>query len=499
MEENNPSNSIKCVSSSSQKMDKERGGNAINESSFIRTKQRCNCKSKCDEVIYRENSPNGKYSRTDNKACNEKYHIAYRGLDNDRGCEIIWHELNVSSIDDIKTENIYNEIKRIKLISKEDCLNTIIDVWLRDDKRVIVFITECFGMGTVRQYLSKIGRQKLKVIKRWIINILHSLSFLHSANLIFGDLNCSRIIFNGTLGTLALKDLFVASDTFYQSYNEKPYELFPLNCMCPEMITTLKVNDKSDIYSLGMVIIEVITLEIPYSDVDTEEEIMTKKISGELPSAFHRIKDEGVKEFLMKLLAYAPERRSDIDTLLGDDFLKITKEDSRVIKVKEGKCKKKKCQYDRGGGKFNLKNRVLCKEFKEEPYIERMRNVSQRKRRKRKMKNRDEQHCKECENLARKSDSDCAIQSEGGNEEYKIVDEGYNVFLKILIKEESKMNEIQFTYNLLKDSIDSVMEEIKHEFNLSKDNLNHIYETLTKVHIYSKLCKDLELLPNNSC
>jgi hypothetical protein len=68
-----------------------------------------------------------------------------------------------------------------------------------------------------------------------------------------------------------------------------------------------------------------------------------------------------------------------------------------------------------------------------------------------------------------------------------------------LIKEEGKVNEIQFTYNLLKDSIDCLMEEIKREFNLSKDNLNHIYETLKKVHIYSKLCKDLELLPNNSC
>ena len=42
------------------------------------------------------------------------------------------------------------------------------------------------------------------------------------------------------------------------------------------------------------------------------------------------------------------------------------------------------------------------------------------------------------------------------------------------------------------------MEEIKHEFNLSEDNLNKIYETLKKVNIYSKLCKDLELLPNNS-
>ena len=61
-----------------------------------------------------------------------------------------------------------------------------------------------------------------------------------------------------------------------------------------------------------------------------------------------------------------------------------------------------------------------------------------------------------------------------------------------------KVSEIQFTYNLLKDTIDSLMEEIKHEFNLNEDNLNRIYETLKKVNIYSKLCHDLELLQNNS-
>lgn len=153
----------------------------------------------------------------------EKHHIAYSGLDNDRGCEIIWHELNVSSIDDEKTDNLFKELCRLKLISKEDCLNTITEVWLRDDKRVIVFITDCFGMGTVRQYLERIGKQKLKVIKGWITTLLRSLTFLHESRLIFGDLNCSRILFNGTIGTLAIKDLFVATDVFYESFCEKAY------------------------------------------------------------------------------------------------------------------------------------------------------------------------------------------------------------------------------------------------------------------------------------
>ena len=143
-------------SQSSLDYSKDYSINSIEESSFIVTKKKK--RKPKDEMKYVENSPNGKFSRTDQKSYSEKYHISYSGIDNDRGCKIIWHELNVSSLDEEKTENLFNELQRLKTISKEDCLNTITEVWLREDKRVIVFITDCFGMGTLRQYLTKIGK-----------------------------------------------------------------------------------------------------------------------------------------------------------------------------------------------------------------------------------------------------------------------------------------------------------------------------------------------------
>ena len=280
-------------------------------------------KIKKESLKYVENSPNGsKYSRSSNISYKEKYHIAYSGIDNDRGSEIIWHEIDVSSIDNLKTERLYNEIKRLKLISIENSINTITDVWLREDQKVIVFITDLFGMGTLRQYLNKIDKQKLKVIKGWIITLLKSLDFLHKSKLIFYDLNCGRILFNVTLGILAIKDLFVASNVFYECFNEKPYEMFTPNYMSPELISQNKnLNEKSDIYSLGMMIIEIITLEIPYSECHNEKEVKNKILKGELPKAYYRIMNEDVKKFLLKLLTYDPNERYDIENLLQDPFL----------------------------------------------------------------------------------------------------------------------------------------------------------------------------------
>lgn len=62
-----------------------------------------------------------------------------------------------------------------------------------------------------------------------------------------------------------------------------------------------------------------------------------------------------------------------------------------------------------------------------------------------------------------------------------------------------KFHEIQFTYNLLKDNVESLMEEIKNEFNINEQNLNYIYLSLKKVHIYSKFINKFNnILPNNS-
>ena len=68
-----------------------------------------------------------------------------------------------------------------------------------------------------------------------------------------------------------------------------------------------------------------------------------------------------------------------------------------------------------------------------------------------------------------------------------------------MINENGKVSEIQFTYNLLKDNVESLMEEIKNEFNINEQNLNYIYLSLKKVHIYSKFINKFNnILPNNS-
>ena len=283
-------------------------------------------------------------------------------------------------------------------------------------------------------------------------------------------MNCNRILFNGTLGTIAIRDLYVGSKITYECFNLKPIEIFQPNFMSPEMIFNKNINEKSDLYSLGMTIIEIITLEIPYCDCDSQSQIIQKIKCGKLPSQFYRILDENVKNFLLKMIAFNPNERLSVEMLLKDNFLKITKDDLRIIKVKSTKIKKKKMN-ENFTPDINFKNYLLMKQFKEDPYVEEKKALNDF--------NKNKNFFDE-------------------NKKINIVDENYSVHLKFFIKENDKLIEIKFVYNLLRDNIDNLMNEIKSEFNLSESNLNQIYQNLKKIFIYAKLTSDVQILPDNS-
>jgi len=194
------------------------------------------------------------------------------GFDHDRGRDIIWNIIDISNITETNKENLLIEFEKLKLLH-HDNINGISDVWKRNSE--LVFITDSFVGGSIRQHLAKIGAQKLKIIKLWFNMILKGLEYLHSNNIIFRDLNCGRILYNNTLSITSIGDIFVSSDLFYKSFNELEYETFQPNCMSPEIINnTGKLTEKSDIYSLGMVLLEMITLEKPYSEINDPNEVI---------------------------------------------------------------------------------------------------------------------------------------------------------------------------------------------------------------------------------
>jgi len=129
-----------------------------------------------------------------------------------------------------------------------------------------------------------------------------------------------------------------------------------INCVAPEVLNNCFVTDKSDIYSLGMVLIEMLSLEIPFNDVNSQITIREKIIDGNKPITIEKINDINIRNVLDKLLEYDSKLRPSIKDLFNYDFIKINeKEDNRIVPIIKLKRKNRRQINSKIYGNFNNK------------------------------------------------------------------------------------------------------------------------------------------------
>jgi serine/threonine protein kinase len=151
--------------------------------------------------------------------------------------------------------------------------------------------------------------------------------------------------------------------------------------MAPEILLEKDITKKSDVYSLGMLLIEMITIEVPYTDFNmTRAGVLQKIRDGIEPSLLDRISDIKAKEYIKKMIDPDPNKRPSVQDLLTDQFLEINeKEDNRKIKLIKIKKKNKKKSIRENFDNLSGNNIILVgkknivpfkRDFEEYPYFE---------------------------------------------------------------------------------------------------------------------------------
>lgn len=89
--------------------------------------------------------------------------------------------------------------------------------------------------------------------------------------------------------------------------------------MAPELYEE-NYTELVDIYSFGMCLLEMATMEIPYSECESIAKLYRKVTSGIKPQAFNKVSDTELKNFIERCIG-KPRARPSAADLLMDPFL----------------------------------------------------------------------------------------------------------------------------------------------------------------------------------
>jgi WNK lysine deficient protein kinase len=272
----------------------------------------------------REKSPNSRYIKLNrDKIGQGGQKKVFKAYDTIKGIEVAWNEIDVSPFDSRIQEQIYKEIEILQKCNNQ-CVYIIklYDNWIDNSREKIIFITEIATSGSLREFINKVKNIKLRIIKKWIKQILYGIKFLHENDIIHRDIKCDNIFINGTTGNIIIGDFGLAKN---MENNITKTILGTPEFMAPEIYNEC-YDKRIDIYSFGMALLEIVSGRTPYSECDSIPKIWKKVINGIKPKIISRIKHKKLKDIIEKCICNYSSRIT-IDKLLQDEFLNSTEDD----------------------------------------------------------------------------------------------------------------------------------------------------------------------------
>ena len=190
---------------------------------------------------------------------------------------------------------------------------------LENYRQGIAIIFEDFGGDSLSKIINtKIDHKRemlsLHKILQISIKITEALGEIHAENIIHRDINPSNIIFNPETGQVKIIDFGIA--TIFNRSNPilKNSNLLQgtLAYMSPEQTGRMNrsVDNRTDFYSLGVTLYEILTGQLPFMTKDALELIHSH--IAKQPLAPHEVNPEipqAISEIVMKLMAKTPEQR----------------------------------------------------------------------------------------------------------------------------------------------------------------------------------------------
>jgi len=186
---------------------------------------------------------------------------------------------------------------------------SIVQTYDWGDEDGVLFIVMEKIEGKPLADVMKEGRPSMRKSILWTLQILRALGFAHDRRIVHRDIKPSNIFI--TLGeNIKVLDFGIARALDAKTITATDVALGTPQYLPPEQIDSKSVDERADLYSLGVLFYQLLTGELPFQG-GTTIELIIKQMSEtpRPPSELNAEIPAGVEKVVMKLMEKKPEDR----------------------------------------------------------------------------------------------------------------------------------------------------------------------------------------------
>uniref|UniRef100_A0A7S0BR62 Protein kinase domain-containing protein n=1 Tax=Rhodosorus marinus TaxID=101924 RepID=A0A7S0BR62_9RHOD len=275
---------------------------------------------------YEEVDPTGRYKRRARILNSQTARTVYKAFDEVNALDVSWNKFSVEQYSDLDVRRTQEEMEILENLYHKNIMNTT-SSWVAyedDHPMYINIITELMRSGTLQNFLNNATSINMKVLRRWGSNMLQALAYMHGRHppIIHRDLKCDNVFLNGPKGEVKIGDWGLSR----LRESQKAFQVIDSPELSAPDLHREKHTEKVDIYAFGMCLLQMVSMEYPYSECENSAVVLRKVWQGVKPLALLRMKDCEVKKIVYRCLSPEDERPS-AQELLMQPFFRDWKED----------------------------------------------------------------------------------------------------------------------------------------------------------------------------
>eukprot|EP01126_Amoeba_proteus_P035262 TRINITY_DN3548_c0_g1_i1.p1 TRINITY_DN3548_c0_g1~~TRINITY_DN3548_c0_g1_i1.p1 ORF type:complete len:345 (-),score=57.37 TRINITY_DN3548_c0_g1_i1:777-1751(-) len=234
--------------------------------------------------------------------------VVYKGLNQTNAEVVAVKQVKLAGIPKDELKGMMNEITLLQRLNHPNIVRYIDSCKTDKEFYIVLEYVENGSLSDILKDFGEGGRFPEHLIVLYIEQVLRGLEYLHQQGVIHRDIKGANILSTKD-GVIKVADFGVATnDTDKQDVLGSPY------WMAPEIIELQGASTKSDIWSLGCTIIELLMGRPPYYDLD-QMQALFKIVQDDFPPL-----PEGItplcKDFLMQCFQKEPLLRQSASALL---------------------------------------------------------------------------------------------------------------------------------------------------------------------------------------